>query len=432
MAAITGIRDNANDVAIDAAMDAIEQLPEGTTEDEFVETINRSVQRAIPGQWGAESGKKAAAKAVSSIYEFYRIKDTSVFGKARKAGPFTFGGPDRRSIRFMSRLDNFFFTGYVDNSTFQEPFLKFLREQYFERGAGIFGRGGDEQRNAFKQLFGGKLDALGNAEIDRIIDTSVARMRNWAQLEQLNEAKIKYARIVAILDAHTSEICRFLNGRVISVGDAVAANRKLASLEPGQFAESFYKSAEGNAYSADRVGYIRSRGLGAVVKEGRGAPPFHARCRSDLVYFYQKLTDGPGRSTGDRANDAAGQRMEELDELSAYELGKQAETMRLAQWSGRNMERQFKRHGKQVGYRASEKDKFFEGSRKILQESKSIVTFIHRDKDGTEDRQWLFYAADGKAAVSVSESTGRIVNYYPRDGFVLRPQDVQVTYDVQE
>ena len=162
----------------------------------------------------------------------------------------------------------------------------FLREEYLEKGAALFGRGTKESLDDFRAAAGGKLDNLNDRQVRAIITSSVQRIRNYAHINSLRQAKIKRGKIIAIIDERTSEICRALDGKYINVAVAAEAVDRLTALEPGDYALELYKSELGKAFASDPVNYVKDRiaddGLinDDLVAEGRGMPPYHPRCRT--------------------------------------------------------------------------------------------------------------------------------------------------------
>ena len=82
--------------------------------------------------------------------------------------------------------------------------------------------------------------------------SSVQRIRNYAHINSLRQAKFKLAKIVAILDDKcTTDICPHLDGKLVRVGVAAEAVDRLTALEPGDYALELYKSELGRAFAKD-------------------------------------------------------------------------------------------------------------------------------------------------------------------------------------
>ncbi len=213
------------------------------------------------------------------------MRDTSVFG----SGPvpkLRFGSADTRAVNFFNDLDGWYFSSFVDNR--RDELWKFFRETYLEQGSAAL-RETTESIEAFRRAAGGKLDRVNDYGVKTIIRSSVQRIRNFAYIHQLGESStIKLAKIVAVIDNRTTEICRHLDGKYIRVGAMVEAVDRLSKMDPGEYALEIYKSALGRAYAQDPVEYVKDRITNGVVDnslvaEGRGFPPYHPNCRTRVA-----------------------------------------------------------------------------------------------------------------------------------------------------
>lgn len=165
----------------------------------------------------------------------------------------------------------------------------FFVDRYFKDGAALFGRESSDELEEFKRAGGEKLKNLTLRQTNTIVQTSVQRVRNWAHIGSLEQAKIQLARIVATLDARTTEICRELDGKLIRVGVAHEAVQRLNELEPGEFAAELYESKIGKAISREPVATVKKfleedgKTIGDdLVRMGRGFPPYHPNCRTRM------------------------------------------------------------------------------------------------------------------------------------------------------
>jgi hypothetical protein len=114
-------------------------------------------------------------------------------------------------------------------------------------------------------------------EAQRIINTSVQRMRTWANIGQLDEAGFQYAEIYN--PSPEAEICQFLAGKIIPVGAARQAVDELSKLTPEQF------QAQLSPVTEQR---INARGLDGAVRDGWGFPPYHPNCKTRLIATERK------------------------------------------------------------------------------------------------------------------------------------------------
>ncbi len=244
------------------------------------------MQDALGSSWSSQSAVNTIKRTTKGIYEFYRLKDSSVFGD-KSPVRLKLGGADTKSIKFFGELDHFYFSKFAGNTS--NALKQFFADGYLQNGAALFGRETSEELEDFRAAAGDKLKNLTDRSVKGIVSTSVQRVRNWAHIGSLSQARISLARIVATLDSRTTEICRELDGKQIRVGVAQTAIERLNQLEPGEFALEIYESKIGKAISKEPVATIKKflepDGVTVgdeLVKGGFAVPPFHPNCRSRL------------------------------------------------------------------------------------------------------------------------------------------------------
>lgn len=253
---------------------------------DFATAVLREIEAAFAGGWGTVRARQAINRVTRSIYEFYRLRDLTPFAEGSPVR-LVLGGPDRRSIRFIGELDHFYFSKFADNTS--KPMRKFFVDRYFKDGAALFGRESSEEMADFRAAAGEKLKNLTDRQTKTIVATAVQRVRNWAHVGSLSQARINKARIVATLDSRTTEICEELDGKIVRVAEAQEAIERLSKLEPGEFAKEVYESPLAKAISRDPVNtvlkFLEDDGMtisNDLVKTGRGIPPYHPNCRTRL------------------------------------------------------------------------------------------------------------------------------------------------------
>lgn len=244
------------------------------------------MESAFGSGWASARARQAINRTTKQIYEFYRLKDVSVFGD-KSPIKLRLGGPDTKSIKFVGELDHFYFSKFANNTS--EPMRNFFVERYFKDGAALFGRESSDEMEDFRRAAGDKLKNLTDRQTKTIVQTATQRVRNWAHVGSLSQAKIKLAKIRATLDARTTELCRELNGKIIRVGPAQEAIQRLNELEPGEFAAEVYESPIARAISKEPVKTIQSfleedgkTISDKLAKIGRSMPPYHPNCRTRI------------------------------------------------------------------------------------------------------------------------------------------------------
>lgn len=244
------------------------------------------MERSFGSGWASARAVQAINRTQRSIYEFYRLRDVTVFGDSSPIR-LALGGPDRASIKFIGELDHFYFSKFADNS--REAMRRFFVDAYFKDGAALFGRETGEELAAFRKAAGERFNNLTNRQTLTIVQTAVQRTRNWAHIGSLNQAEIKLARLVATLDARTTPLCEFLDGKVLRVGVAQDTIQRLNSLDPSEFALELYGSELNKQIQKNPVDtlkqYVEDDGTtlsDELTRAGRSFPPFHPNCRTRM------------------------------------------------------------------------------------------------------------------------------------------------------
>lgn len=180
------------------------------------------------------------------------------------------------------------------NDDAANPLRKFLREEYLDKGAALFGRETPESLDDFRKAAGGALDRLNDVQVKRIVHGSVQRIRNWAHIGSLHQAGFELARYVAILDAKTTEICESIDGKMLRVGTAYQRVTELTKLAPGDFAAVMYESTVAREYQKNPAAWILQRITDDIVDDDAllqniGLPPLHIGCRTRVEGVFDEL-----------------------------------------------------------------------------------------------------------------------------------------------
>lgn len=252
------------------------------------------MERAFASGWAGTRERKQIRTTTRSIYEYYRLRDLTPFGDADPIR-LRLGGPDKVSIKFIGELDHFYFSKFADNT--REPMRKFFVERFFGDGALLFDEDSDAWRE-FQRAAGDRFKKLGYRQIRTVIETATARTRNWAHIGTMAQAEIELAKLVATLDARTTPLCEFLDGKLVKVGVAQSTIERLNQLAPAEFERALYKTELSKGIANNPVDTIRryleedGRTIGdELTKTGRGFPPFHPNCRTRMEGVIEGLED---------------------------------------------------------------------------------------------------------------------------------------------
>ena len=154
----------------------------------------------------------------------------------------------------------------------------------------------------------GKVQSL--AYYDLIAGQYVNRARSWGALRTYQESGIELAEIISVLDERTTDVCRFLNGKFITVSgalDTVGGLEGLTDPEQVKFANPWIHRGmdDQGAFLEIRkqdgpvqIARITRSGVGVLGDAGEfsnslpmpdlqvlgiGPPPYHAYCRTTII-----------------------------------------------------------------------------------------------------------------------------------------------------
>ena len=177
-----------------------------------------------------------------------------------------------------------------------------------ERGAGRA-----EIRDKLEAAAQGKIAGRSSAYWEVVAGAFIGRGRSFSQLSSYSEAGIERYRIEAVLDEVTTETCRYLDGKVFSVGGGLRlfeAEESLSTPEEIKIAQPWIRERrdpktgqihlvanKGEAgfvkiATVERSGFGRQDDRGKfsggktsdeLLDVGVGFPPYHGLCRTTTV-----------------------------------------------------------------------------------------------------------------------------------------------------
>ncbi len=205
----------------------------------------------------------------------YKEKDLTAFSGNDPDANLSFGTGDLDAMKFHAGLDTFYFSKFVDNEGFGSKVDTYIK-QFLERGEATAGQWTEAAEKEFKRLFGDALDDDFGLQMERIINSSIGRIRVYSHLSQLNDAGFQYAVINGILDGSTCAVCGEMHGKKIPIGKAWDVISEFVGLEDVEAAAEFIKKS--NITSVDDA----KKDMATLLSEGRGICPFHVLCRCIL------------------------------------------------------------------------------------------------------------------------------------------------------
>ncbi len=238
--------------------------------DEFAKRAWDEIAGAVGEVMSDEAVAGMVGAMVNETYRYYRLHEASVWG-GRAPIAFAFGQKDYRTLQAVKGFDSFYLGKYVESKSAQQSGLAFLKEQYLEKGEGLFGRADKEVLEAFRDSLGLTMDDINLYQTRRIVDTSVVRMRSYGQLNQMWEAGVSKAKWVRVGD-YDCPICNPFDGMEWDITNSIERVDREIGMTPEEFAS-----------------YIKNEVPSGVRFDPQSAldlgdqPPLHPNCKCRMV-----------------------------------------------------------------------------------------------------------------------------------------------------
>lgn len=182
-------------------------------------------------------------------------------GHIKEAVKFSFDTVDAEAIEAMRK--GFYWMGKEYNERLQNR-LKDIIERVFKAEIA-----NEEVGSALKEEFGSIVNA-DESYFKGVADHIALQAQNVATITQGQKYGVEYYKILAIIDAKTSQICRSMHGRIIPAEHLSAQADKILNAR---------SLADKKAAAAWRDQAF----LGKSLPKNFGLPPYHFRCRTEAV-----------------------------------------------------------------------------------------------------------------------------------------------------
>jgi SPP1 gp7 family putative phage head morphogenesis protein len=185
---------------------------------------------------------------------------------------FELNAPDKKALRWLFEKD-------VKQFWIGESYTEDLNKKLNEVGAKIIqsGLSRSDAAELLKKSLGDEFKKT-NHYWEMLAEHIVTRAREFGRTSAYEKAGIDYIKIVAIMDHRTSAICRFLNGKIISVKKAIEQRNKLMTAKTVDEVKKiapWYTDKQVAAFEGENK-----------LPKGIGLPPYHAFCRTTTVIAY--------------------------------------------------------------------------------------------------------------------------------------------------
>jgi hypothetical protein len=259
--------------------DGLDSLEEALTDGEVMslETFTVLVTESI------ESGMEDTTKPLSRAYAKKYINRG--YKKFRKDASVLNGGstvkavldlPDYRALVYFKTSDELYLGKFITDADTRQRLTAFIKDTYLRYGEAI-----TNNPQAIARFRASLKTALmaEDWKINRVIATTVNKMRNYAAVNYMAQAEIKEFEIRGVNDRKQCDYCKNMQGRRFSVVDVAAKVDDIVSSDPefvaddSPFLTSVFKKASD------------MKGLTDVEIYGKGIslPPFHCHCRDIVI-----------------------------------------------------------------------------------------------------------------------------------------------------
>lgn len=203
------------------------ELPEDP--DLFAEKVYSIIESRFPEIAHRQGLADIIQKNIGTIYTYYRLTDTSLWGDNPPVKT-SLQLPDRRAQDFLGRMDDIFFSEYVQNEPMKTQLKDFLRNEVIEKGF--------QATDAVLDKFGNEWANNSDFNVRRIVDTSVTRTRTFAHIRQMKAAGIKELEIMEIMNRITCGMCREADGKIVEVAICDELVEEALNLSPRNLRKS--------------------------------------------------------------------------------------------------------------------------------------------------------------------------------------------------
>lgn len=213
-------------------------------------------------------------KYIDKGYNKFR-KDKKVLNGKKDVKAAVLTLPDLRALNYFKESDKLYLGKFITDPDTVERLTKFIKDEYLMNGGAITHNPEAIQR--FRASLVKHLTAE-NWKIDRVIATTVNRMRAYGAISYMAQENVEWFEIRGVNDKKQCAYCSDMQGRRFSVSMAFEKISHIVEGDPSNisdetpFITSVFKTASG------------MQGLSDIEIQNKGVstPPYHPFCR-DVV-----------------------------------------------------------------------------------------------------------------------------------------------------
>ena len=377
-ATIEDLKDGVFKAANDGTKDfLLEQLTKLQNSTDLDEKLLSSVKKDIKERLGVRIEEYARRPLFQAVYDTYAKQGKWKLNESKMTIDFTFRDVDLRAIQESEKFNSWYIGGKVRD--FADKEMSQQIKNALNEGWTI-------------EKFGEVLeDTLGyikdGYDYERLAKSVIYRTANLADVAAYEEAGIEYAKVVAVLDARTTTICKNMHGRIIEVA---ALSKTRDSVIDAYVSKDMKKLEKVSPFKKEWTPGTTTK---EAVKNNISLPPYHFGCRTITVAYFPGNVSLRSPKYGERADESL---IESMTDIEKNEW--MSETVRKASegklpYNPKDLKRD-KKHWGEVN--AKSEQEYIDNCRKIIENSVSVGV-----KSWKGEIQMQF--SDGETVVTVDK-----------------------------
>lgn len=264
----------------------METMPESTTADELADAAVFHLLKDWKKNFVAPQ-QEITESVVPAAYRVYR-KDKSVFTGAKsfqKSARFADGDIpeavfnllDVRAIEYLGDLDDLYLGKFITDPDTIQRVKDYIHDVYLEgnKPIGRKSKALDEFINNFEDAV-----TLERWKIRRIVETTLNKVRNYANVNYIAQADVEEFEIVEIMDRKTCSHCTIMNGKIFSTEPAVKHIERVVNGKPEDVSTL---SPFATTIKAEDLKTMTSQ---EIQLKGISTPSYHPHCRGRVVAVF--------------------------------------------------------------------------------------------------------------------------------------------------
>lgn len=253
-----------------------------------LEIVQRESYLHILSKWESEFAvpvSDAVGSHIPKAWEHYR-SDKGLFAAKKKssssnAASFSDDIPDAvlalddyRAITYMEASDELYLGKFITDKDTKRAVQEYLKQEYLEGTLPI--GNSPKALEQFQKTFASMLD-LEAWKIRRVIDTTMNKVRNYANVMYLEQGAVSEYEIIEVNDNLTCQWCAEMDGKTFSV----QATKEKIMREVGAGAGNV--SYLSPFLTTQKIEDIKGKTADELQALGFNSPPYHPHCRGSVA-----------------------------------------------------------------------------------------------------------------------------------------------------